>query len=88
MHLDEARQRHARSLLITLEGSGVEGMVESLQTALRAYGQGSCPVAVNYRTPQASARLRLADDWRVQINEALLDQLRGFIGEDAVRVEY
>jgi DNA polymerase-3 subunit alpha len=88
MHLDEARQRHARSLLITLEGSGVEGMVESLQTALRAYGQGPCPVAVDYRTPQASARLRLADDWRVQINEALLDQLRGVIGENAVRVEY
>jgi DNA polymerase-3 subunit alpha len=88
LQLDEARQRHARTVLITLQAGRDEGVAETLHTALRACGPGGCAVAVDYHAPQARARLRLGDDWRVLVNEALLEQLRGVVGEHAVRVEY
>jgi len=86
--MDEIRQRHARALVISLQGPALDGLTETLQTALRAWGRGNCPVAVEYRAPGALARLRLADEWRVQATEGLLDQLRSQVGDEAIRFEY
>lgn len=86
--MDEIRQRHARALVISLQGPTLDGLPETLQTALRAWGRGTCPVAVEYRATGALARLRLADEWRVQASEGLLEQLRSHVGDEAVRLEY
>ena len=86
--MDEARQRYARAVVIELEGSAMNGFADTLQSALKTYGRGTCPVAIEYCTGVARARLRLGDEWRVQATEALLDQLRGAVGQAAIRVEY
>ncbi|MSR13505.1 MAG: DNA polymerase III subunit alpha [Gammaproteobacteria bacterium] len=85
--LDDARQRYAKAVVIQLDGV-LNGLVGSLQTALKAYGPGTCPVSIDYRTASARARVRLADEWRVPATEALLDQLRAHVGDEAVRIEY
>ncbi|MBI2801987.1 MAG: DNA polymerase III subunit alpha [Gammaproteobacteria bacterium] len=86
--IDEARQRFARAVVIRVEQGRLNGLVGSLQTALKAYGRGPCPVCIEYATESAQARIRLADEWRVHANEALLEQLRVHVGDDAVTVEY
>ena len=86
--MDEARQRYARAVVIELEGSAMNGFADTLQSALKTYGRGTCPVAIEYCTGLARARLRLGDEWRVQATEALLEQLRGAVGQAAIRVEY
>ncbi len=86
--MDEARQRYARAVVIELEGSAMNGFADTLQSALKTYGRGTCPVAIEYCTGVARARLRLGDEWRVQATEALLEQLRGAVGQAAIRVEY
>jgi len=86
--IDEARQRYARALVIALAEVSLNGFAETLQMALRTFGRGTCPVAIEYSTASAQARLRLGDEWRVQATEALLEQLRGHLGQEAIRVEY
>ena len=86
--IDEARQRFARAVVIRVEQGRLNGLVGGLQTALKAYGRGPCPVSIEYATESAQARIKLADEWRVHANEALLDQLRAHVGDDAVTVEY
>ena len=86
--LDEARQRFARTVVIDIEQSAAAQLVGPLQTALRAHGRGTCPVSIDYVTASAKARVRLADEWKVVATDALLEQLRAQVGEDAVRVEY
>jgi DNA polymerase III subunit alpha len=88
LSLDDARQRHARAVVIQLEGGALNGLVGGLQSALKAYGRGSCPVAIDYVTATACARVRLGDEWRVHATEALLDQLRAHVGDEAVKIEY
>ncbi|MGH8595420.1 MAG: DNA polymerase III subunit alpha, partial [Gammaproteobacteria bacterium] len=88
LSLDDARQRHARAIVIQLDGGALNGLVGGLKTALKTYGRGTCPVSIEYATHSASARVRLADEWRVNATEALLDQLRAQVGDAAVRVEY
>jgi DNA polymerase-3 subunit alpha len=88
LSLDEARQRYARMLVIALDSAALDRFTDAFRTILRAYGKGTCPVAVEYDTGSAHARLRLGDDWRVTASEALLEQLRAHVGAEAVRVEY
>ncbi len=87
--LDDLRQRYARGVVIQVDGSSpLNGLVGGLQTALKAYGRGNCPVSIDYVTASASARVRLADEWRVNATEALLEQLRAHVGDEAVKIEY
>jgi DNA polymerase-3 subunit alpha len=86
--LDEARQRYARAVVIDVEQGSADKIVGSLQTALRAHGRGTCTVNIDYVTPDAKARVRLADEWKVSATEALLEQLRAQVGDNAVHIEY
>jgi DNA polymerase III subunit alpha len=88
LSMDEARQRYARAVVIALEGSAVNALTDTLHSALKNYGRGTCPVAIDYASGAARARLRLSDEWRVLACEALLEQLRGQLGIAAIRVEY
>ncbi len=86
--LDEVRQRHARALVISLEGQTFNGFADTLQSTFKTFGHGSCPVSIEYTSLGTKARLRLGDEWRVQATEALIEQLRGYLGEAAIRIEY
>ena len=64
------------------------GFVGALQGVIADHGNGPCQVAIEYAREHARARIRLGDSWRVQINDKLLEGLRGYLGEQRVHVEY
>jgi len=86
--IDELRQAHARSLVLSVDAASFNGLVPFLQSTLADYAPGSCAVAVEYRIDGAAARVRLADDWRVKATDKLLDNLQARLGDGAVRIEY
>ena len=86
--IDEARKALARGVVLRVEARAINGLVGYLRETLAAYGPGPCPVAVEYAGREATARMRLADEWRVVACDALLDRLRAHLGRDGVHVEY
>jgi DNA polymerase III subunit alpha len=89
MTLDEARNRLARALVLTVTEQELgNGFVGRLQEVIGSHGNGRCLVAIEYARDCARARIRLGDGWRVQVNDKLLDGLRGYLGEQRVHVEY
>ena len=91
LSLGEARARHARGLRITLDATaGTQIAARRLEELLTPYRNGDCPVRVQYRHPQAHGEYMLGPDWRIRPEDALLDQLRGWLegGEEVVEVMY
>ncbi len=91
MTLGEARGRFARMLRLSMNGGTRPGDARRLQTILNPYRRGSaggCPVRIAYRNGEAEAELPLPDEWRVSLDDALLDSLRDWLSPDNVKVIY
>ncbi len=89
MTLDEARNRLARAVVLNVTPQELgNGFVGTLQDVIADHGNGPCQVAIEYAREHARARIRLGDNWRVQVNDKLLEGLRGYLGEQRVHVEY
>ncbi|MEQ8495501.1 MAG: DNA polymerase III subunit alpha, partial [Gammaproteobacteria bacterium] len=89
MTLDEARNRLARALVLSVTEQELgNGFVGTLQEVIATHGNGNCRIAIEYARDCARARIRLGDGWRVQVNDKLLDGLRGYLGEQRVHLEY
>lgn len=89
MNMDEARERHARRLMLQMDARATaNGFIDGLEETLKPYRTGSVPVAVEYRCEHASARLALGEDWRIRPTDELLSRLRDLAGEGAVDVQY
>ncbi len=89
MTLDEARNRLARALVLNVgEKQLGNGFLQTLQEVIGNHRDGACPVAIEYARQSSRARLRLGDDWRVQVNDSLLEGLRQYLGEQSVNIEY
>jgi DNA polymerase-3 subunit alpha len=43
---------------------------------------------VDYRNPSARCRVRLGEDWRVRLDDRLLESLGGWLKPEAVNVIY
>lgn len=87
--LDEARERHARRVLLRVEASAAgNGFVEHLEQALTPFRAGAVPVALDYHGTEARAQIVLGEAWRVRPTDDLLARLRALGGEGAVEVEY
>ena len=87
--IDTARDTFARRIVITVDASRAgNGFVASLANALTPYRHGQCPIALDYSNTQANARVNLGDDWKVTVNEALLNELKQLAGQNAIRVIY
>jgi DNA polymerase-3 subunit alpha len=87
--IDEARQRHALGLLLSVtRHSGANGLVGKLSETLAPFREGACPVWIDYSSGTASARLELGKDWRVRPTDELIHRLRSLAGENQVEVIY
>ncbi len=92
--LAEARGQSARMLEIHLNGEvaeagGAGAAAQRLQDLLSPYRAEGCPVCVRYRNAQAEGALPLGSDWRVRLEDALLESLREWLpGDESVSVIY
>ncbi|MHB1214712.1 MAG: DNA polymerase III subunit alpha [Thiobacillus sp.] len=87
-----ARTRFAQGLRLACNGQchAQSNSGRKLAELLAPYKaqEGGCPVWVEYRTPQASCRVRLGEDWRVRLDDRLLESLGDWLEPDAVKVIY
>ncbi len=87
--LDGARASYMRRLIIHLDSHQLDGNpVEELMELLRPFCEGSCPVQIHYRQPQAVARVDLGVEWNVQPSESLFRRLRERLGNGAISPDY
>jgi DNA polymerase-3 subunit alpha len=87
--INEARQVYAKGLVLGVDAARAgNGFVPDLRQILNPFREGSCPVWIEYRNPQARARIALGDGWRVRPTDELLHRLRELAGPEQVRVEY
>ncbi|HHI76694.1 MAG TPA: DNA polymerase III subunit alpha, partial [Gammaproteobacteria bacterium] len=71
------------------QGLTVVDLVARLEDLLSAHrGEAGCPVSIRYRRLDAEARVRLGEDWRLLVTDALLRDLERWLGEGAVRLRF
>ncbi|OOZ41195.1 DNA polymerase III subunit alpha [Solemya pervernicosa gill symbiont] len=87
--IEQARERHAKHLMIHLDSARMgEGVVDSIAAALRPFTEGRCKVCIDYLRSDARGPLTLGDAWSVHPSDNLLHRLREVAGTESVTVEY
>lgn len=91
LDLQSAREARAKSLRLSM---GQEGDVEQLRKVLnpfRAEPENNVPgvvVDVELNYPDYSCTVRLGEEWRVRLADAMFDQLHDWLGEQAIEIHY
>jgi DNA polymerase-3 subunit alpha len=91
LSLEQARERHARALLVRLEADDwgtADDPVGGLREQLTPFCDGGCPVLLEYAGEGGAARLMLGEAWRVRPADELLKRLRRAFGESRVDLIY
>ncbi|MDO9635522.1 MAG: OB-fold nucleic acid binding domain-containing protein, partial [Thiobacillus sp.] len=86
-----ARTRFAQGLQLACNGQCQENHSgRKLAELLAPYKveEGGCPVWVDYHNPNARCRVRLGEDWRVRLDDRLIESLSGWLKPEAVNVIY
>jgi DNA polymerase-3 subunit alpha len=86
-----ARSRFARGVRLSMNGEVSQaGAAASatLKSLLEPYRNGPCPVAVCYRNGGASVEMQLGDNWRVNLDDALMKSLAEWLRPENVEVLY
>jgi DNA polymerase III subunit alpha len=86
-----ARSRFARAVRLSMNGQASSAGAASsakLKTLLEPYRNGQCSVEVRYRNGGASVEMQLGDNWRVSLDDALLQSLNEWLKPENVEVVY
>lgn len=87
--LTSIRNRFARRLRIKLEdNTNHTALMKRVSHLLTPLKGGKCEVIVGYQGHQADAQFLLGNNWRVNLTDSLLDQLREFFKEEQLLIEY
>ncbi|MFK8068131.1 MAG: DNA polymerase III subunit alpha [Gammaproteobacteria bacterium] len=91
--IEKSRANYARQLVIninqtTLSNGELNGLIPELQEILLPYKNGACRIMLDFQQKEAATRMCLGKDWRVQLPDKLLDQLKERLGDGQVNVEY
>src|SRR5690606_15614750 len=86
--VDQARERHARNLVLRgptgRHNGDARRLVAAIEDALKPSRGGRCNVAVRYATRDASAILQFDEQWRVRPSRELIERLGRLVGREAV----
>jgi len=83
-----ARRKWARSLKIACNGSSSTEHLLALLTPFRSTATGAAPIVLNYQNRSSSGDIELGGDWRVNLDDRLLDGLRERFAPENVQVVY
>jgi DNA polymerase-3 subunit alpha len=86
-----ARSRFARAVRLSMNGqvsSATAASAQKLKTLLEPYRNGQCSVEVRYRNGGASVEMQLGDNWRVSLDDALMQSLNEWLRPENVEVMY
>jgi DNA polymerase-3 subunit alpha len=88
MDIDQAREQHARRLLLRLPREVDAAFLRTFEQVLRPFRGGNCSVAVRYHGQAARADLVLSEEWCVKPARELTERLSQLVGHDNVRLIY
>jgi DNA polymerase-3 subunit alpha len=83
--LQTARAKFARSMRLTCNGQSNGARLREL---LSPYRNGGCTVSIIYTNRQAECRIDLGEEWRVKLDDALIQSLQDWLSPENVRIEY
>jgi len=83
-----ARRKWARSLKIACNGSSSAERLVELLTPFRSGASGSAAIVVKYQNRSSSGDIELGSDWRVNLDDRLLESLRERFSAENVQVVY
>ncbi|MEO8752513.1 MAG: OB-fold nucleic acid binding domain-containing protein, partial [Casimicrobiaceae bacterium] len=79
------RKRHAKGLKLACNGNASAAMLAEI---LQSYRPGDKAVTVCYRNERIGGEVVLSEDWRVNLDDALIDRLRDWLAPENVQVVY
>jgi DNA polymerase III subunit alpha len=79
------RRKHAKALRIACNGNA---SAEVLAQILAPHRPGDKAIVVAYRNERVSGEVQLSDDWRVTLDDALVDRLREWLAPENVEIVY
>ena len=89
LSLEQARASFSKGIVISLhQSTETKQAIKKLQETLLPFKGGACGVFVDYQRDDATARLNLGNEWRVQPTDELLEDLQNVVGETQVQVVY
>ena len=83
-----ARRKWAHSLKIACNGSSSAERLLELLTPFRSGASGAAAIIVNYQNRSSSGDIELGSDWRVNLDDRLLESLRERFSPENVHVVY
>ena len=91
LDISEARENHAKNLLIKLSKSIIKpSLLDDLKKIMSNFCPGLCLTRIVYTDPELKTQvyLTLGDNWRVKPEEDLLKALRESFGEESISIQY
>lgn len=90
LDISEARESHAKNLLIKLTKSANPSLLDDLRKIMINFCPGLCLARIAYTHPELKTQvyLTLGDNWRVKPEEDLLKALRERFGEESISIQY
>jgi DNA polymerase-3 subunit alpha len=79
------RKRHAKGLRIACNGNA---STATLAEILAPYRPGDKSIVVAYRNERIGGEVQLSADWRVNLDDALIERLREWLAPENVQVLY
>jgi DNA polymerase-3 subunit alpha len=89
--LAAARSQFAKSMRLSINGeasSKGKAAVSHLRDLLTPYRNGTCPVCVCYHNGAVSCEMRLGEDWRVRLDDTLVQSLQEWLRPENVQLIY
>ncbi|MCH4293567.1 DNA polymerase III subunit alpha [Shewanella sp. 3B26] len=87
--ISEARSHFAKALQVDILSSQCpETVMDAFFDALSPWKGGAVPLVVNLQRDDASGRLQLGDEWRVNPTDELVLALQTLLGPDKVRIDF
>ena len=83
--LPALRKRFAKGLKLACNGNA---SAQGLAEILGPFRPGEKPVTILYRNDAIGGEVELPDDWRINIDDALLERLREWLAPESVQVVY
>ncbi len=79
------RRKHAKGLKLACNGNASATMLAQI---LQPHRPGDKPITVCYRNERVGGEVALSEDWRVNLDDALIDRLREWLAPENVEVVY
>ena len=87
--MDSAREHFAKRMVIRISPEAANnGFVQHLANTLTPYKEGGCPIFIRYATKQATAGLKLGEEWKIRPTDDLIEQLTQITGKQSIELEY